>query len=98
MRSMAVDTISHQTSSDILRLSARIKGLIASVVICIVGLSLYIPFASDTLYHDDSVGYALAIHQFNLKLHQPAVPGYPLYILALRAIQFVSGASDNYTM
>jgi hypothetical protein len=68
------------------------------LLIVLAGVALYVPFASRMLYHIDSVGFALAIHDFDLRQHIPQAPGYPLYVLALRAVSLLTGASDNATM
>jgi hypothetical protein len=44
------------------------------------------------------VGFALAIREFDLKRHQPGGTGYPLYVLTLRTVQFLTSGSDNTTM
>lgn len=64
----------------------------------LLGLALYLPLRGATLYHEDAVGFALAIHQFDLAKHQPQVPGFPLYILLLRLVQFATGLSDEATI
>lgn len=75
------------------QMTAFATGLIISL-----GLICYVPLASGTLYHEDSVGFALAIHDYNLKLHQPGAPGYPLYVLALRIVQLLTSVSSDSTL
>jgi Dolichyl-phosphate-mannose-protein mannosyltransferase len=48
-----------------------------------------IPFQSRILDSTDAVNYALALHQFNISLHQPQPPGYPVYILLGRALNLI---------
>lgn len=43
------------------------------------------PFQIDILNNHDAVNYALALGHFDMRLHQPQPPGYPLYILFGRA-------------
>jgi hypothetical protein len=43
------------------------------------------PFQATLLHTFDSVNYALALGHFDMRLHQPQPPGYPLYILLGRA-------------
>ena len=74
---------------------ANLTRCLPYLVILVSGIGLYTPFASRFLYHTDSVGFALAIHNFDILKHQPGGPGYPLYVLALRAVQFVTGSTDN---
>jgi len=47
-----------------------------------------IPFTSKYLYHMDSVQYALALEQYNISIHQPHPPGYFLYVMLGRFINF----------
>ena len=74
--------------------SVQTNRFVPYLVILAAGIILYVPFAAKTLYHVDSVGFALSIHQFNLRLHQPGGTGYPLYVLALRAIKLLTSATD----
>lgn len=78
--------------------SAEGAPAISYVVIFLLGVLLYFPFASKMLYHVDSVGFALAIHHFDLHARHPQLPGYPLYVLALRLVQRLLGTSDNETI
>jgi 4-amino-4-deoxy-L-arabinose transferase-like glycosyltransferase len=48
-----------------------------------------LPFRSTLLNSHDAVNYALALHRFDLRLHQPQPPGYPLYILIGRIFKLV---------
>jgi Dolichyl-phosphate-mannose-protein mannosyltransferase len=45
-------------------------------------LALRVPFGSARLYHWDSVQFALALKQFDVRLHQPHPPGYFYYVTA----------------
>ena len=47
------------------------------------------PFHLNLLNNFDAVNYALAIDHFDIRLHQPQPPGYPLYILLARAFNLV---------
>lgn len=48
-----------------------------------------IPFASNMLYHLDSVQYALGIDHYNLSMHQPHPPGYFLYVMLGKLVNYV---------
>ena len=78
----------------------RSKFLVAGsfALLALAGIGLYTPFRSRMLYHADSVGLAFSIHNFDVVAHHPQAPGFPLYVLLLRAVEFVSGASDNDTI
>lgn len=64
------------------------------LLLLVVGVGLYVPTASHLLYHVDSIGFAQAIHHFNMRLHQPPIPGFPLYVLTLRGVKALTHASD----
>jgi hypothetical protein len=44
------------------------------------------PLAPRYLYYFDSANFAFSLEHFNPALHQPQPPGYPLYVLLIRAI------------
>jgi hypothetical protein len=73
--------------------SARLALLLA-----LFAFVLYLPLRQQRLYHEDSVGFAKAIHSFNLAAHQPQAPGYPLYVATLRVVEHAVGFSDNDTL
>ncbi len=41
------------------------------------------------LFYFDNVNFALAVREFNIALHQPHPPGYPLYVALLKALDLV---------
>jgi len=48
----------------------------------VVGVLTRIPFRAEILHHWDSVNFALAIEQFDVRLHQPHPPGtFVIYIM-----------------
>ncbi len=49
------------------------------IILC-AALSTRILFASSTLFSWDSVQFALALHHFDVSIHQPHPPGYFLYV------------------
>ncbi|MGQ9626018.1 MAG: ArnT family glycosyltransferase [Anaerolineae bacterium] len=52
-------------------------------------LLLRIPFRSQTLYHWDSVNFALALEHFDIRLHQPHPPGtFVIYVMFGRLLNW----------
>lgn len=47
-----------------------------------------IPFTSKFLYHMDSVQFALALEKYDITVHQPHPPGYFLYVMLGRILNF----------
>jgi hypothetical protein len=72
------------------RLLARRDGVIA-VMLCLVALAMRIPFRSQFAYHWDSAQFALAVREFDLRLSQPHVPGYFLYVMLARLVNHCVG-------
>lgn len=56
-----------------------------------VALALRIPFRSQFAYHWDSAQFALAISHYNVALSQPQAPGYFLYVMAGRLLNWFAG-------
>jgi hypothetical protein len=56
-----------------------------------VALALRIPFRSHMAYHWDSAEFALAIREYNVALSQPHAPGYFLYVMIGRLVNFFVG-------
>ena len=48
-----------------------------------------LPFQITILNNHDAINYALALDHFDMRLHQPHPPGYPLYILLGRAFNLL---------
>lgn len=48
-----------------------------------------IPFTSKLLYHMDSIQFALALDHFDVTVHQPHPPGYFLYVMLGRLLNFL---------
>src|SRR5689334_15461062 len=76
----------------------RTRAVVPDLTILVASALAYVPLMSRTLYFSDSVGFAFGLHEFNLRLRQPHGLGYPLYIFAARAIQALTGASDNTSL
>ncbi len=56
-----------------------------------LGILTRLPFVSHILYHWDSINYALALREYNIALHQPQPPGYILYVLLTRIVDWFVG-------
>jgi hypothetical protein len=55
-------------------------------LLTILALILYLQFASISYDDWDSIQFALGIKNFDLELHQPHSPGYPVYIFVLKIL------------
>ncbi len=88
----------NQQPSGNIEKSTSLRRVSPYLAILLLGTILYLPFASKMLYHSDSVGFALSIHRFDLKAHQPHAPGQALYLLVLRIVKRLTRASDNDTL
>ena len=57
----------------------------------VVALALRVPFRSQFAYHWDSAEFALAISKYNVALSQPHAPGYFLYVMLGRMVNWFVG-------
>lgn len=63
------------------------------VVLLVVAITRYIGH-SQYLYSTDSALYALAFEKYDISLHQPQPPGYPLYILLGKLFNWMVGDTN----
>jgi hypothetical protein len=75
--------------------AAARSGLI--VVLSILFLALHLPYLPKSLEDLDSINFALGVQRFDIQRHRPHPPGYPLFILAARAIHAV-GPSETIAL
>jgi hypothetical protein len=61
------------------------------VLLFLIGLLSRLPFTSQILYHWDSVNFALALYHFDVAADQPQVPGYILYVMLGRLVNYLVG-------
>jgi hypothetical protein len=66
--------------------SSQKRNCFIPAILFLVAVCLRLPFTSKLLYHHDSVNFALALEQYDLRLHQPHPPGYFLYVMLGRAV------------
>ena len=62
-----------------------------AVVLFAAALALRLPFRSQFAYIWDSAEFSLAIGQYNVALSQPHAPGYFLYVMLGRLVNFLVG-------
>jgi hypothetical protein len=62
------------------------KRLIPYALLFLAALLVYLPFLSISLDDFDSVSFALAVNNYDLRLQQPHPPGFPVYIAVGRMI------------
>lgn len=77
--------------ADIAR-SSKLGNVGDSIIAFAIGLGVVLsrwPFQATLLDSYDAVSYALALDHFDMRLHQPQPPGYPLYILLGRAFDLI---------
>jgi len=64
---------------------------LTAVVLFVVAVCLYSPFRSRMAYHWDSAEFTVAIHDYNVALGQPHAPGYFLYVMLGRLVNWFVG-------
>lgn len=78
---------------DILSPPSRFSPLdaIALLLLGLAGTLSRLPFLSPLIDSHDAANYALGLSSYDVGLHQPQPPGYPLYIFLGKAALFVAG-------
>jgi hypothetical protein len=62
-----------------------------AIGVFITSVALRVPFRSALPYHWDCAEFALAINDYNIALSQPHAPGYFLYVMLGRVVNFFLG-------
>ncbi len=62
-----------------------------TLLLLVVAFALRVPFRSQYAYHWDGAQFALAIQAYNVALSQPHAPGYFLYVMLGRLVNFAVG-------
>jgi hypothetical protein len=62
-----------------------------ALALFVVALALRVPFRSQFAYHWDSAQFALAVGEYNIRISQPHVPGFYLYVLVGRLLNLFVG-------
>ncbi|HEX7942574.1 MAG TPA: hypothetical protein VF488_12255, partial [Gemmatimonadaceae bacterium] len=73
--------------------SQRLTGAVLGALF----LALHLPFLPLSLEDLDSINFALGVRDFDVSQHQPHPPGYPLFILAAKALHAV-GLSELHAL
>lgn len=60
-------------------------------------LALHLPFLPPSLEDLDSVNFAMGLRDYDVSLHQPHPPGYPLFIAAARLL-YAAGLSEAHAL
>jgi hypothetical protein len=72
-------------------LSAWLAALAFPVLLALVFLAFHLPYLPASLEDLDSINFALGLRRFDVAEHQPHPPGYPLFILAAKAMNALVG-------
>jgi hypothetical protein len=62
-----------------------------ALALFVVALALRVPFRSQFAYYWDSAQFALAVGEYNIRISQPHVPGFYLYVLLGRLMNLFVG-------
>lgn len=85
--------MSDQSKSQLVR--AHKTDLLLAAGLFVATLLTRIPFRSSLLIHWDSVNFSLGLERFSVGEHQPHMPGYILYILLGRALNFFTDDANT---
>lgn len=64
---------------------------LAAAALIVVSVGLRVPFRSQYAYHWDSAEFSLAISEYNVAISQPHAPGYFLYVMLGRVVNWFVG-------
>lgn len=73
------------------------KNFLVIFFLFLLSICLKIPFTSKVLYCWDSVQFALASENYNVSLYQPHPPGYILYVMLAKVLNYLFN-DINYTL
>lgn len=75
--------------------SRRREDLLLPLLLFILTIITRVPFTSKLLYHSDSVHFALALEKYDITVHQPHPPGYFLYVMLGRILNYFIRDANN---
>jgi hypothetical protein len=67
----------------------------AAAALAAVFLAAHLPFLPASLEDVDSINFALGIRDFDVARHQPHPPGYPVYVVATKAVNSIVGSQER---
>ena len=70
------------------RIGVRTDAIIASVF-ALATIATRLPFRSHRVFNWDAVNFVLALHDYDVRLHHPQPPGYPVFVAMGRLVQLV---------
>ena len=71
------------------------KDFYQALVWFVLALIIRLPFRSQFLYHWDSVNFALSLEKYDVRIHQPHPPGYILYSLLGRLVNYIFNDANS---
>lgn len=75
-------------------MTSRWHDLLIKSGLFVLGVLTRLPFRSQYLYHWDSVNFALALEQYDVRMHQPHPPGYFLYVMLGKLVYAIVGEAN----
>ncbi len=60
-----------------------------AAALALVTIAMRLPFRSHRVFNWDAVNFVLALHDYDVRLHHPHPPGYPVFIAMGRVLQLL---------
>jgi hypothetical protein len=71
------------------------RDALIAAALALVTVATRLPFRSHRVFNWDAVNFVLALHDYDVRLHHPHPPGYPVFIAMGRVLQLVIPDANN---
>jgi len=83
-----VRLIAERQATGATKVSVRTDAIIAALF-ALLTVATRLPFRSHRVFNWDAVNFVLALHDYDVRLHHPHPPGYPVFVGMGRVVQLV---------
>ena len=80
--------IAERQASEAAGIGVRTEAITA-VAVALATIATRFPFRSHRAFNWDAVNFVLALHDYDVRLHHPQPPGYPVFVAMGRILQLI---------